>query len=87
MLELLVIFGQCWGEPWYGKNAGRMEGLPTGLREDGARQLTAGLIRHVEGVGLWGFEIEFASYWDAEVAAGPTLEGDVHDAQHAVHAA
>src|SRR5919198_4313595 len=32
MFGLLVIFGQFWGEPWYGKNAGRMEGLPTGLR-------------------------------------------------------
>jgi hypothetical protein len=29
--------------------------------EDSARQLTAGLRRHVEGVGLWCFEIEFAS--------------------------
>jgi hypothetical protein len=28
---LLVIFGQFWGEPWYGKNAGLMKGLPTGL--------------------------------------------------------
>jgi len=32
MFGLLVIFGQVWGEPWYGKNAGLMEGLPTGLR-------------------------------------------------------
>jgi hypothetical protein len=55
--------------------------------EDGARQLTAGLIRHVAGVGLRCVEREFASSWDAEVVAGPTVEGDVHDAQHAVHAA
>ena len=32
MFGLLVIFGQLWGEPWYGKNTGLMEGLPTGLR-------------------------------------------------------
>ena len=31
MFGLLVIFGQIRGEPWYGKNAGLMEGLPTGL--------------------------------------------------------
>ena len=31
MFGLLVIFGQFWGEPWYGKNAGLMKGLPTGL--------------------------------------------------------
>ena len=31
MFGLLIIFGQLWGEPWYGKNAGLMEGLPTGL--------------------------------------------------------
>ena len=33
MFGLLVIFGQLWGEPWEGKNAGLMEGLPTGLRD------------------------------------------------------
>jgi hypothetical protein len=33
MCELLVIFGQFWGEPWYGKNASLMESLPTGLRD------------------------------------------------------
>src|SRR5512134_799978 len=32
MCGLLVIFGHLWGEPWYGKNASLMEGLPTGLR-------------------------------------------------------
>ena len=32
MFGLLIIFGQLWGEPWYGKNAGLMEGLPTGFR-------------------------------------------------------
>jgi hypothetical protein len=32
MFGLLVIFAQRWGEPWYGKNTGLMEGLPTGLR-------------------------------------------------------
>ena len=30
MFRLLMIFGQSWGEPWYGKNASFMEGLPTG---------------------------------------------------------
>src|SRR5215510_3706898 len=33
MFGLLVIFGQLWGEPWYGKNTGLIEGLPTGLRD------------------------------------------------------
>ena len=33
MFGLLVIFDQLWGEPWYGKNTGLMEGLPTGLRD------------------------------------------------------
>jgi hypothetical protein len=30
MFRLLRIFGQSWGEPWYGKNAGRVQGLTTG---------------------------------------------------------
>jgi hypothetical protein len=25
MFGLLVIFGQLWGEPWYGKKAGLIE--------------------------------------------------------------
>ena len=33
MFGLLVNFGQLWGEPWYGKNTGFIEGLPTGLRD------------------------------------------------------
>ena len=33
MFGLLIIFGHLWGEPWYGKNTGLMEGLPTGLRD------------------------------------------------------
>src|SRR2546425_5929070 len=33
MFGLLVIFGQFWDEPWYGKNASLMERLPTGLRD------------------------------------------------------
>ena len=32
MFGLLVIFGQCWGEPWDGTNAGLIQGLPTGFR-------------------------------------------------------
>ena len=32
------------------------------------------------------FEIEFASHGDAEAVARPPREGDVHDAQHEVHA-
>jgi hypothetical protein len=33
MFRLLLIFGQVWDEPWYGKNTGLMEGFPTGLRD------------------------------------------------------
>jgi len=33
MFGLLVIFGQLWGEPWYRKNPGFIEGLPTGFRD------------------------------------------------------
>src|SRR5438093_4521760 len=33
MFGLLIIFGQLWGEPWYGKNTGLIEGLPTGLHD------------------------------------------------------
>jgi hypothetical protein len=32
------------------------------------------------------FESEFASHGDAEAVGGPRGEGDMHDAQHAVHA-
>ena len=32
MFRLLVIFGQIRDEPWYGKNAGLMEGLSAGRR-------------------------------------------------------
>ena len=32
MCGLLLIFGEIWDEPWYGKNAGLMERLPTGFR-------------------------------------------------------
>src|SRR5919197_4203408 len=32
MFGLLMIFGQIRAEAWYGKNAGLMESLPTGLR-------------------------------------------------------
>ena len=46
MFGLLVIFSQCWGEPWYGKNAGLMEGLPTGLHYV---QLTWGYLLSVPG--------------------------------------
>ena len=30
MVGLLMIFGQIWGEPWYGKNSGLVQGLTTG---------------------------------------------------------
>src|SRR5215471_1031484 len=33
MFGFLLIFGQIWGEPWYGKNPGCIEGLPTGFRD------------------------------------------------------
>src|SRR5262245_47456300 len=33
MCGLLIIFSHLWGEPWYGKNTGLMEGLPTGLHD------------------------------------------------------
>src|SRR5262250_210194 len=29
MFGLLIIFGQLWDEPWYGKNASLMQGLAT----------------------------------------------------------
>src|ERR671938_1663769 len=32
MFGLLVTFSKSRSEPWYGKNAGLVEGLPTGLR-------------------------------------------------------
>ena len=32
MFGLLSMFGQFWGEPWYGKDTGLLEGLPTVLR-------------------------------------------------------
>ena len=41
--------------------------------EDITGQLTAGTIRHVEGCGLRGFEIEFETNRDAEAVAGPPL--------------
>src|SRR5215467_11022090 len=46
MCGLLVIFGKLWGEPWYGKNAGLMEGLPTGFRHV---ELTGGHFLSVPG--------------------------------------
>ena len=33
MFRLLMIFGRIKAEPWYGKNAGPMQGLSTGLRD------------------------------------------------------
>jgi len=30
MFRLLMIFGQSWAEPWYGKNSGLVQGLTTG---------------------------------------------------------
>jgi len=39
-------------------------------------QLTAGMIRHVEGIGLVGLRIQCQPNWDAEAVAGPTLEGE-----------
>src|SRR5262249_15479356 len=46
MFGLLVIFGQLWAEPWYGKNTGLMEGLPAGLRDI---ELTGGHFLSVPG--------------------------------------
>src|SRR6516162_2769974 len=46
MCGFLVIFGQLWGEPWYGKNTGLMEGLPTGLCDV---ELTGGRFLSVPG--------------------------------------
>jgi hypothetical protein len=54
--------------------------------EDRASPLTAGVIRHVEALGLRCFELECASHGDAEGVAGPPWEGDRHNAQHNVHA-
>ena len=44
MFGLLVIFGQFWGEPWYGKNSGFIEGFTTGPHHV---QLTGGYLLSV----------------------------------------
>ena len=46
MFVLLVIFGQLWDKPWYGKNASPMKGLPTGFRHV---ELTGGRFLSVPG--------------------------------------
>src|ERR1700739_5145513 len=46
MFGLLVIFGELWDEPWYGKNTSLLEGLPTGLRDV---ELTGGYFLSVPG--------------------------------------
>ena len=52
--------------------------------EDSTGQLTARTIRHVEGLGLVGFEGEFEPTRDAEAVTGPPREGNAHDAHHKV---
>src|SRR4051794_30412385 len=44
MFGLLVIFGQVWGEPWYRKNSGFIEGFTTGPHHV---QLTGGYLLSV----------------------------------------
>ena len=46
MFRLLRIFGQSWGEPWYGKNSGLVQGLTTGPHHI---QLTGGYFLSVPG--------------------------------------
>src|SRR5437870_5322483 len=46
MCRLLMIFGQSWGEPWYGKNAGLVQGLTAGPHHI---QLTGGDFLSVPG--------------------------------------
>src|SRR5689334_9331949 len=46
MVRLLMICGQSWGEPWYGKNAGLVQGLTTGPHHI---QLTRGSFLSVPG--------------------------------------
>ena len=46
MFGLLVIFGQLWGEPWYGKNASLLEGFTASPHHV---QLTGGAFLPVPG--------------------------------------
>ena len=46
MFRPLMIFGQSWGEPWYGNNAGLVQGLTTGPHHI---QLTGGDFLSVPG--------------------------------------
>ena len=46
MFRLLRIFSQSWGEPWYGKNAGLVQGLTTGRHHI---QLTGGYFLSIPG--------------------------------------
>src|SRR5207245_369087 len=55
--------------------------------EDRAGQLTTGLIRHVEGLGLRSFARECAAYGDAEGVPWPPGERHGQDAQDAGQAA
>src|SRR5438094_10400447 len=63
--------------------AGRLRGYEI---EDRTGQLTSGLIRHVEGGGLGGFEGEFEPHRGAEAVTGPACEGHVDDGRHEVEA-
>jgi hypothetical protein len=45
-----MIFGQSRAEPWYGKNAGLMQGLSTGLRDV---ELTGRHLLSVPGPGIY----------------------------------
>ena len=46
MFRLLMIFGQSWGEPWYGKNSSLVQSLTTGPHHI---QLTGGYFLSVPG--------------------------------------
>ena len=48
--------------------------------EDRPGQLTSGTIRHVECLGVRGFEIQCEANGEAEEVAGPPREGKAHEA-------
>ena len=54
--------------------------------EDITGQRTTGTIRHVEGLGLSGFEEECETNWGAEAVTGPTCEGKAHATHNDVRA-
>jgi hypothetical protein len=54
--------------------------------DDVPGQPTTGAIRHAQLLSLLGFEVQFEANRDAELMAGPPLEGKRHEAQDEVQA-